>query len=76
MGKFIAAIDSVKAEFSGSSIMLVHHTGHSEKQRARGSIALKGALDTEYRLDKVGDEITLTNTKMKDAEPPPAKGMF
>jgi len=56
--------------------MLVHHTGHSEKQRARGSIALKGALDTEYRLDKVGDEITLTNTKMKDAEPPPAKGMF
>lgn len=72
MGKFIAAIDAVKAEFSGSSIMLVHHTGHSEKQRARGSIALKGALDTEYRLDKVGDEITLTNTKMKDAEPPAA----
>jgi hypothetical protein len=72
MGKFIAAIDTVKAEFSGSSIMLVHHTGHSEKQRARGSIALKGALDTEYRLDKVGDVITLTNTKMKDAEPPAA----
>lgn len=72
MGKFIAAIDSVKAEFSGSSIMLVHHTGHSEKQRARGSIALKGALDTEYRLDKVNDVITLTNTKMKDAEPPAA----
>lgn len=70
MGAFIASIDTVKAEFPGSSIMLVHHTGHSEKHRARGSIALKGALDAEYRLDKVGDEITLTNTKMKDAEPP------
>jgi hypothetical protein len=72
MGAFIASIDSLKAEFPGSSIMLVHHTGHSDKQRARGSIALKGALDTEYRLDKVGDVLTLTNTKMKDAEPPAA----
>ena len=70
MGAFIASIDSLKAEFPGSSIMLVHHTGHSDKQRARGSIALKGALDAEYRLDKVNDVITLTNTKMKDAEPP------
>jgi len=72
MGAFIASIDSVKAEFPGSSIMLVHHTGHSDKQRARGSIALNGALDTEYRLNKVNDVITLTNTKMKDAEPPAA----
>lgn len=72
MVAFVAAIDSVKAEFPGSSIMLVHHTGHSEKQRARGSIALKGALDAEYRLDKVDQVIKLTNTKMKDAEPPAA----
>jgi hypothetical protein len=72
MGKFIAAMDALKAEFPGCSVFLVHHTGHSEKQRARGSIALKGALDAEYRLDKSEDTMTLSNTKMKDGEPPAA----
>lgn len=70
MGAFIAAMDSLRAEFVGCALVLVHHSGHSDKQRARGSIALKGALDVEFRLDKVHDTITLTNTKMKDAEPP------
>jgi hypothetical protein len=72
MGKFIAAMDALKAEFPGCSIFLIHHTGHSEKQRARGSIALKGALDAEYRLDKSEGTMTLSNTKMKDGEPPAA----
>jgi hypothetical protein len=72
MGKFIAAIDALKAEFPSCSVFLVHHTGHSDKQRARGSIALKGALDTEYRLDKSEGTMTLSNTKMKDGEPPAA----
>lgn len=69
MNAFIAAIDALKGEFPDCAVILIHHTGHSEKQRARGSIALKGALDAEYRLDKVEDTITLSNTKMKDAEP-------
>lgn len=72
MNAFIAAMDALKGEFPDCAVLLVHHTGHSEKQRARGSIALKGALDAEYRLDKVEDTITLSNTKMKDAEPPAA----
>ena len=72
MGKFIVAMDALKAEFQGCSIFLIHHTGHSEKQRARGSIALKGALDVEYRLDKSEGTMTLSNTKMKDGEPPAA----
>ena len=72
MNAFIAAMDALKGEFPDCAVILVHHTGHSEKQRARGSIALKGALDVEYRLDKSGDTITLLNTKMKDAEPPAA----
>lgn len=33
-------------------------------------MALKGALDCEYRLDKEASTIRMTNTKMKDAEPP------
>ena len=34
-------------------------------------MALKGALDFEYRIEKDGDVISVANTKMKDAEPPP-----
>lgn len=70
MGQFIAAIDDLKAEFPGCAALIVHHTGHSDKQRARGAMALKGALDCEYRVEKNRAVIKLINTKMKDAEPP------
>jgi hypothetical protein len=70
MVQFIAAIDDLRVEFPGSSALLVHHTGHQDKHRARGSMALKGALDCEYRVTKNEATIKLYNTKMKDAEPP------
>jgi hypothetical protein len=67
MAAFIKAIDNLKDQYS-ASVLLVHHTGHSEKDRARGSSVIKAALDVEYRFDKKGDAITFTCTKMKDAE--------
>jgi hypothetical protein len=70
MSAFIAAVDNLKAEFSGCAVALVHHTGHADKKRGRGAMALKGALDWEYLVEKSGEAIVLTNTKMKDAEPP------
>lgn len=70
MSEFVAAIDDLKARFPGSSVLIVHHSGHAEKQRARGAMALKGALDTEYRVEKDGKLMRLVNTKMKDAEAP------
>lgn len=70
MSDFVAAVDGMKVQFPNCSILIVHHTGHTEKQRARGAIALKGALDCEYRLEMTKSGITMTNTKMKDAEPP------
>lgn len=70
MGAFIAAIDDLKAQFSGCTVLIVHHSGHGDKQRARGAMALKGALDCEYRVEKADNLIRLVNTKMKDAEPP------
>jgi 5S rRNA maturation endonuclease (ribonuclease M5) len=70
MSGFIAGLDKIREKFR-SCILLVHHTGHLEKSRARGSMALKGALDTEYRLEKVEtDMIRMINTKMKDHQPP------
>lgn len=70
MSEFVAAIDDLKARFPGSSVLIVHHSGHAEKQRARGAVALKGALDAEYRVELEGKLMRLVNTKMKDAEPP------
>jgi hypothetical protein len=70
MGEFIAAIDDLKARFPGCAVLIVHHSGHADKGRARGAMALKAALDCEYRAEKEGDSIRLINTKMKDAEPP------
>ncbi|CAM5420211.1 hypothetical protein FALB51S_02494 [Frigidibacter albus] len=70
MGAFVAAMDDLRANWPGAVVLIVHHSGHGEKQRARGAMALKGALDFEYRLEKDESALTLTNTKMKDAEPP------
>lgn len=70
MAGFIQACDRIRTSH-GSTVLLIHHTGHHDKTRARGAMALKGALDAEYRLDK--DEhgvIRLEATKMKDAEDP------
>lgn len=74
MGKFVAAVDSLRSQFPGCVILIVHHSGHEAKHRARGAIALLGALDCEYRLEKTGDLVTVANTKMKDAPQPPALG--
>ena len=70
MGAFIAAVDDLKARFCGCAVLIVHHSGHADKTRARGAMALKGALDCEYRVEKTEASICLVNTKMKDAEPP------
>jgi len=63
-------VDDLRVRYPGSVILLVHHTGHAEQRRARGSIALKGALDAEFLVEKAGEVITVTGTKMKDAPEP------
>jgi len=74
MSRFVSACDAIRRRY-GCTILVVHHTGHAEKMRARGAIALKAALDAEYRLDKTEPGLTLTATKMKDAETPPPLAM-
>jgi KaiC/GvpD/RAD55 family RecA-like ATPase len=67
---FIAAADEIRTRY-GCTVLLVHHSGHGDKTRARGAMALKGALDAEYRVTKDGDMVRLEATKMKDSDPPP-----
>lgn len=71
MNKFIFSIDvHIRMPFS-CCVLIVHHTGHNDKDRARGAMALKGALDAEYCIKKKNELISMTATKMKDSELPP-----
>jgi hypothetical protein len=71
MSLFIENVDRfVRIPFK-ANVLLVHHSGHTTG-RARGSSALKAALDAEYMVEKDEDFVVLTPTKMKDAELPPS----
>ena len=69
MGRFVAALDHLKVRYA-CTVLLIHHSGHSDKNRGRGATALKAALDAEFKAEKHGETITLKNTKMKDSAPP------
>lgn len=78
MARFINACDALIAKY-GCTLLLVHHTGHGDKTRFRGAMALKGALDFEYRLERrdQGDHgvIEMRAQKMKDAPLPEPLGL-
>lgn len=69
MGALIAIADKLKDQYS-CVVLLVHHTGHANPDRARGSTAFKGALDTEILVKPIGDnDITTSCEKQKDGAP-------
>ena len=75
MSAFVAACDALRRHYR-CAMLVIHHAGHGDKSRARGAIALKAALDAEYRVVKTeGSRLVLTATKMKDAEIPPPLAM-
>lgn len=71
---YIRCLDRLKERYPGSTVVIVHHTGHTEKNRARGASSLKCALDAEIQVAISADTatnkktMTVSNTKMKDAE--------
>jgi len=71
MGLFVQQMDEMKDEYD-AGVIIVHHTGHMDKGRARGSIALKGAVDAEYGVTKTDGVVKVTATKMKEADNPPS----
>jgi hypothetical protein len=70
MGLFVQHMDQLKHELQ-TTVLIVHHSGQGNKDRARGASALKGAVDIEHRVEaRAGGTIALQTTKMKDAELP------
>lgn len=71
MTKFIMAIDtSIRLRYE-CTVLILHHPPLNDPKRGRGASSLYGALDWAYSLKKDGKVITLSNTKVKDHEPPP-----
>lgn len=75
MGAFIQGCDILKAK-TQATILLVHHSGKDLDKGARGSSALRAALDAEFNVRREKENnhedkaFILTCTKMKDAEEP------
>lgn len=67
---FLANIDRAIREPLACAVLLVHHSGHGDKSRSRGSSAIRAALDAEFSLTMDGDQRRLDCTKQKDSEPP------
>lgn len=56
----------------GVTTLIVHHSGHMDLGRVRGSSSIKAAMDFEYQVTKSGENIILKQTKVKDGvEPTP-----
>jgi len=71
MSTFITHLDRHIRQRWSCAVVVVHHSGHN-MERARGSSALKAAVDSEIEVsrDEAGN-VRVKVTKMKDAEVPP-----
>jgi len=72
VGVFIDHVDGLLRARFGATVLLVHHSGHAHKNRARGATALKGGIDFEYRIEKLGNGLSarMSCSKMKNAPEP------
>lgn len=52
----------------GLAILFVHHSGHGQKDRSRGSSSIRAAMDAEFLVAKNDCGITLSCSKAKDFE--------
>ena len=66
--KFTLMISAMQQHF-GSAILALHHTGHGNGDRAKGSIVFEADADTMIRVDREEDSeiFRLVMTKQKDA---------
>lgn len=65
MAKLVANLDFLRRNYS-ATILLVHHTGKKDGNSARGSSALRAAMDIELKVEEKSGERILSMTKMKD----------
>jgi len=65
MGLAVAAMDAVRREANGATVMVLHHVNRAQGT-IRGHSSLLGAVDTELKATKTGMNLTLSCEKQKD----------
>jgi hypothetical protein len=69
----VQVLDNIRRNLPGVAVLIITHSGHSARDRARGWSGVYAAADTSYRVEAVEDALVLTCDKCKDgALPPPA----
>jgi hypothetical protein len=67
MGQYLNAIDALRGAAAAVSL---HHPGHGDNTRGRGSSSWKAGLDAEFSIANDGGTITVNCSKMKDGPKP------
>ncbi|OSP53846.1 hypothetical protein BV911_15750 [Pseudoruegeria sp. SK021] len=65
MGAFVRNIDAIR-EATGAHVMVIHHSGKDASKGARGSSALRGAVDTEIELTRTDNVVMAETRKQRD----------
>jgi hypothetical protein len=68
--QFMNGCDEI-SHATGAAIVIVHHSGHQAQERARGSSALRAAVDLELAIVPEPGGYQLASTKTKDGAPIP-----
>lgn len=71
---FIGRLDLHLKRRYGATVLLIHHTGHSDKGRARGASAIEADTDAAYVIERIPAERTVkvSRERFKDSgELPP-----
>lgn len=71
MNRYIEHLDVLMKKYR-CAVNSIHHSGKASPGQARGSTALRGAVDSEYsvEIDPTSHIIVMTNKKMKDGDTP------
>lgn len=67
IGIFVSRIDRIRHQL-GCTVLIVHHTGHMEADRARGASALPAAMDAVFHLEDHKGVRKLVQRKAKESE--------
>lgn len=71
MGRLVEQLDQVRRS-SGAAVVVVHHSGKTLEHGARGSSALRAAVDAEIEVTATDGRVSTKTTKQKNApEAPP-----
>ena len=67
MGAYLNAIDTLRGS---AAVVSLHHPGHGDATRGRGSSSFKAGLDAEFSIANADGIITVSCQKMKDGPKP------